>query len=242
MQKKQNSTKDNTKQDNIIDMFDDIASNYDLANRILSFNVDTKWRKEACKQALKLINNNNLKIVDIACGTGDMILNWLKFSKDSRILGIDPSINMLNIARNKLPNEVKLIQGEAKDIAIDDGKFDILSIAYGLRNVVEIDRALGEFHRVLKTNGILVILEFTRKDNENILDKIASFYTKHILPLLGGLISNNYKAYRYLPNSIGDFLTLEELEEKLKILGFLVKVKKRYIANLCSLIIAQKIN
>ncbi|RDU58520.1 bifunctional demethylmenaquinone methyltransferase/2-methoxy-6-polyprenyl-1,4-benzoquinol methylase UbiE [Helicobacter sp. MIT 99-5507] len=230
------------KQDNIINMFDDIASNYDIANRILSFNVDTKWRKEACIKALNLANNNNLNIADIACGTGDMIINWLKFSKDSKILGIDPSINMLNIAKNKLPNEVKLIQGEAKDIAIDDEKIDILSIAYGLRNVVEIDKALSEFHRVLRIGGILVILEFTRKDNANIIDNIALFYTKHILPILGGLISKNYKAYKYLPDSIDGFLTLEELEEKLKILGFLVKVKKRYIANLCSLIIAQKVD
>ena len=229
------------KQENIINMFDHIANNYDLANRILSLNIDTKWRKEACIKALNLIKNNHLNIADIACGTGDMILNWLKFSKDSKILGIDPSINMLNIAKNKLPSEVKLLQGEAKKLAIDDKKIDILSIAYGLRNVVELDRALSEFHRVLKNGGILVILEFTKKDNKNILDNTALFYTKHILPLLGGLISKNYKAYKYLPDSIDDFLTLEELGEKLQNLGFLVKIKKRYIANLCSLIIAQKL-
>lgn len=231
-----------SKQDNIINMFDDIARNYDLANRILSLNVDTKWRKEACIKALKLTNNSGLKIIDIACGTGDMILNWLKFSKDSMIIGIDPSINMLKIAKEKLPDKVKLIQGEAKDIAIDDERANILSIAYGLRNVVEIDKSLSEFHRVLRDDGILVILEFTRKDNENLLDKMASFYTRHILPIIGGLISRNYKAYKYLPDSVGSFLTLEELEAKLLDLGFLVKVKKRYTANLCSLIIAQKKN
>ncbi len=230
------------KQDNIIDMFDDIAKNYDLANRVLSFNIDTKWRKEACLKTLKLINKDNLKIIDVACGTGDMILNWVKFSRNSKILGIDPSINMLNIAKKKLPDEIKLIQGEAKSIAIDDNMVDILSIAYGIRNVVELDSALNEFHRVLKHNGILVILEFTKKNNENIVDKIASFYTKHVLPVIGGLISKNYKAYKYLPDSINDFLTLEELEYKLKKIGFLVKIKKRYIANLCSLIIAQKTN
>lgn len=231
-----------SKQDNIIDMFDNIARNYDLANRILSFNIDTKWRKEACLKTLKLINRDHLKIIDIACGTGDMILNWIKFSKDSKILGIDPSINMLNIAKEKLPNEVKLIQGEAKNIAIDDNMVDVLSIAYGLRNVVEIDKALSEFHRVLKNDGILVILEFTKKDNENFIDKIASFYTRRILPIIGGLISKNYKAYKYLPDSVSDFLTLEELEEKLKKLGFIIPIKKRYVANLCSLIIAQKNN
>lgn len=231
------------KQENIVNMFDNIAKNYDIANRILSLGVDTRWRKEACLKAIKLLQNkpeSNLQIVDVACGTGDMILNWLKYTMNANITGIDPSTNMLKIAKEKLPKEISLIKGEAKLLEIPDGSIDLLSIAYGLRNVVELDSALGEFTRVLKSGGVLVILEFTKKDKQNIFDIIASFYTRKILPLLGGLISKNYKAYKYLPNSVSDFLTLEELEDRLKTLGFNISFKKRYIANLCSLIIAQK--
>lgn len=231
------------KQENIVNMFDNIAKNYDIANRILSLGVDTRWRKEACLKAIKLLQNkpeSNLQIVDVACGTGDMILNWLKYTINANITGIDPSTNMLKIAKEKLPKEISLIKGEAKLLEIPDGSIDLLSIAYGLRNVVELDSALGEFTRVLKSGGVLVILEFTKKDKQNIFDIIASFYTRKILPLLGGLISKNYKAYKYLPNSVSDFLTLEELEDRLKTLGFNISFKKRYIANLCSLIIAQK--
>lgn len=232
------------KQREIVAMFDEIAHNYDLANRILSFGIDTRWRKEACEKAIKLCDKQTLDILDIACGTGDMIAQWLKSSQGkeiSRIVGIDPSAEMLKIARQKLPPNIILQNGEAKVLRAEAQSADILSIAYGLRNVVEVDLALSEFHRVLRKNGILVILEFSKKDNENIFDKIARFYTKRILPYIGGFISRNYKAYKYLPDSVDDFLSLEQIASKLRALGFEMKVSKRYFGNVCSLIIAQKV-
>lgn len=232
------------KQREIVAMFDEIAHNYDLANRILSFGIDTRWRKEACEKAIKLCDKNTLDILDIACGTGDMIAQWIKSSQGkeiSRIIGIDPSAEMLKIAKQKLPPSIILQNGEAKDLRLKAQSVDILSIAYGLRNVVEVDLALSEFHRVLRKNGILVILEFSKKDNENIFDKIARFYTKRILPYIGGFISRNYKAYKYLPDSVDDFLSLEQIASKLRALGFEMKVSKRYFGNVCSLIIARKV-
>lgn len=239
-----NGAEAQNKQREIVAMFDEIASNYDLANRILSFGIDTRWRKEACEKAIKLCDKQTLDILDIACGTGDMIAQWIKSSQDkeiSRIVGIDPSAEMLKIARQKLPPSVILQNGEAKDLRIEAQSADILSIAYGLRNVVEVDLALSEFHRVLRKNGILVILEFSKKDDENIFDKIARFYTKRILPYIGGFISRNYKAYKYLPDSVDDFLSLEQIASKLRALGFEMKISKRYFGNVCSLIIAQKV-
>lgn len=241
---KNNDTEAQNKQREIVAMFDEIAHNYDLANRILSFGIDTRWRKEACEKAIKLCDKQTLDILDIACGTGDMIAQWLKSSQGkeiSHIIGIDPSAEMLKIARQKLPQSVILQNGEAKDLRVEAKSVDILSIAYGLRNVVEVDLALSEFHRILRTNGILVILEFSKKDNENIFDKIARFYTKRILPYIGGFISRNYKAYKYLPDSVDDFLSLEQIATKLRALGFEMKVSKRYFGNVCSLIIAQKV-
>ena len=270
---KNNGIEAQNKQREIVAMFDEIAHNYDLANRILSFGIDTRWRKEACEKAIKLCDKQTLDILDIACGTGDMIATWLKVAEstpachserseesqknnqnrdssvaslpqnDNRITsirGIDPSAEMLKIARQKLPQSVILQNGEAKDLRIEAQSVDILSIAYGLRNVVEVDLALCEFHRVLRTNGILVILEFSKKDNENIFDKIARFYTKYILPYIGGFISRNYKAYKYLPDSVDDFLSLEQIATKLRTIGFEIKISKRYFSNVCSLIIAQK--
>lgn len=279
------------KQREIVAMFDSIAQNYDIANRILSFGIDRKWRKEACERAIGLCEKDSLDILDVACGTGDMILCWLKacnsnsnssltqdsgiaenfknpslreskateaihesqidchdlaFAKSrndkniNSIRGIDPSTEMLKIAQQKLPQSVILQNGEAKDLHIDSQSVDILSIAYGLRNVVEIDLALKEFHRVLRKNGILVILEFSKKDNENIFDKIARFYTKRILPYIGGFISKNYAAYKYLPDSVDDFLSLEQIATKLRTLGFNINISKRYFCNVCSLIIAKK--
>ena len=228
------------KQSDIINMFDSIASSYDITNRILSLRFDVRWRNEACKLSLGLLDSNKISILDMACGTGDMILSWLQYCNPDSIIGIDPSINMLEIAKNKLPKNIKLIQGEAAKIELENESIDLVSIAYGLRNIVELDLALNEFKRVLKKNGILLILEFTKKDRNSFLDSLALFYTSKILPLIGGLISSNYKAYKYLPNSIDGFLTLESLESKLLDIGFLVEIKKRYIANLCSLIIVRK--
>lgn len=228
-------------QDKIIKMFDDIASSYDITNRILSLGIDVRWRIEACKMALQILGDNKLNILDMACGTGDMINCWLKYvSNIDSIIGIDPSVKMLDIARVKLPSNVKLINGEAGCISLDSSSIDLLSIAYGLRNVIRLDDALSEFSRVLKKGGLLVILEFTKKDNQNVFDKLALFYTSKILPLIGGLISRNYKAYKYLPDSIEGFLTLEELESNLNKFGFSVEFKKRYFCNLCSLIIVKK--
>lgn len=229
-------------QDNIIKMFDDIAGRYDIVNRILSLGIDVRWRKEACKLALKIIGCNKfINILDMACGTGDMISCWLKYVNNlESIVGIDPSSKMLDIARSKLPSQVKLTKGDAGSIDLSNSSIDLLSIAYGLRNIVELDNALMEFNRVLKKDGLLVILEFTKKNNANLFDKLALFYTMKILPLIGGLISRNYKAYRYLPDSIKDFLTLEELEENLYKFGFSLEIKKRYFCNLCSLIIVRK--
>lgn len=232
----------NNNQKDIINMFDSIANSYDITNRILSFGIDINWRKEACKLSLNALSSKDkINILDVACGTGDMILHWIKYANNiESIIGLDPSCNMLDIAKSKLPSNVNLINGEATSINLDNDSIDILSIAYGLRNIVDLETALKEFFRILRHNGILVILEFTRKENQNIFDKLALFYTTNLLPLIGGLMSKNYKAYKYLPDSIKSFLTLEELEEKLNLAGFLFEFKKRYFGNLCSLIIVKK--
>jgi len=234
------------KQENIVKMFDSIASTYDKANRILSFGIDTIWRKKACNTAYNILDKRKLsKIVDVACGTGDMMHYWEKQAvvnkvKVDDIVGIDPSVGMVGVGRKKFPH-LDFEIAPATQLPLEDKCVDILSIAYGIRNVMEREEAFSEFHRVLKQSGIVVILEFTKNKDETTMGKIRDFYLQKILPQLGGLISKNRDAYQYLPDSIDDFATTKMLEDELKSLGFEIKVAKSFSFNISTMIIAQKV-
>ncbi len=233
-----------TKQEEIINMFNNIAQTYDTTNRVMSMGVDVSWRKEACKEAFKILNKNKINIADIACGTGDMMLHWENEGKEANIdiksiIGVDPSVGMLHIAMEKLPRGVFKI-AQANKIPLESCSQDIVSIAYGLRNVVQRKEALMEFYRILRPNGVLVILEFTAPSKNTFLSNIMQFYTNIFLPIIGGIISRNFKAYRYLPNSINNFVTRESLEAELLLHNMQTIFSKSYSANVSSLIIAQK--
>ncbi len=233
------------KQKKIVSMFDEIASTYDVANRVLSFGVDKGWRKKACDRTYKIYGKNDIDlIVDVACGTGDMCEYWLKRSGKNNILihsiiGIDPSVEMLKVAKTKKIDAL-FKEAEAKSLPLKDGDTDILSISYGLRNVVDRIEGLKEFNRVLKKGGLLVILEFTKLENENVVSKVRDFYMKKILPTVGGIVSRNYEAYNYLPNSIENFLTREKLVDELKECGFEIEYLKGFSMDISTLFIARK--
>ena len=227
-------------------MFDDIAKTYDVANRVLSFGVDKGWRKEACNLTFDRYPLSEIDhVVDVACGTGDMCEYWDKIAKSrdvsiQNIVGIDPSVGMLEEAKKKnLPAE--FLVGEAKDLPFKEGHADILSISYGLRNVVDRKEGLSEFHRVLKKDGLLVILEFTKLPKQKLSAKVRDFYMKRILPVVGGFLSKNYNAYNYLPNSIDDFLTTEKLVSELEEIGFKMEVVKGNSMDISTLFIARKV-
>lgn len=233
-----------TKQDEIIHMFNDIAKTYDTTNRVMSMGIDISWRKEACKEAFRILNKQDLDIADIACGTGDMMLHWEQASKElgfsmQSIVGIDPSEGMLSQAMQKIPNGIFKVS-KADNLPLESNSKDIISIAYGLRNVVQREAALNEFYRVLRPNGVLVILEFTTPNTNSFFSKLMQFYTRNILPIVGGLISRNFKAYRYLPDSIDGFITRETLEAELLAHNMPTIFAKSYSANVSSLLIAQK--
>ena len=175
----------NNKQQKIISMFDEIASSYDLANRVMSCGIDISWRKKACNLAFKNLPKdslNSLNILDVACGTGDMISHWQKNAngvKIHKIIGADPSSGMLEVAQKKFPH-IHFMQCEATNLPFQNKEFDILSIAYGIRNVEERKKALEEFARVLKKEEILELLKFTIEKNQEILEKFMGFNTKNI--------------------------------------------------------------
>ena len=232
------------KQAQIIEMFDDIAPTYDKLNRILSFGVDTSWRNAGISSVLRLISASKLDILDIACGTGDMIKLWQKncvnFDKQIQsIRGIDASEKMLEIARAKFAG-LEFIRAGAENLPLNDEAADIISISYGIRNVVQRQRALGEFFRVLKNGGFLLILEFTKREKGGLLAWCRDFYLSRILPKIGKIISKNAAAYEYLPSSIEGFLSADELAKELENAGFALVEIKSFSLDISSAFIAQK--
>jgi demethylmenaquinone methyltransferase/2-methoxy-6-polyprenyl-1,4-benzoquinol methylase len=233
------------KQEKIVSMFDNIAPTYDTANRVMSMGVDKSWRRKACDLAYSFYAKDSIdKIVDVACGTGDMMEFWKNRAERSgiaigEIVGVDPSVGMLDVARQKFP-KFHYHVSKATQIPLPDASSDIISITYGIRNVVEREDALVEFNRVLKQNGLVVILEFMKNENPSFLGKIRDFYMNKILPKVGGFISKNLEAYEYLPNSIEDFSTVENMQNELKNAGFEVLYTKSFSMDISTLIIAQK--
>lgn len=227
-------------------MFDDIASTYDIANRVLSFGIDIQWRKKGCDKAFEILGKKALtQITDVATGTGDLLIYWKEQAKKNGVsiekyVGIDPSVGMLDVARKKV-DFAQFIEGKAQELPIDNESTDVISISYGIRNVVDRVEALQEFNRALKPNGIVMILEFTKQDRSGMLDKVVDFGMKKVLPRVGGLISKNYEAYKYLPESIEEFLTTEMLAKELEDAGFEMKYTKSFSMGISTLLIAQKI-
>ncbi|MDR0664254.1 MAG: bifunctional demethylmenaquinone methyltransferase/2-methoxy-6-polyprenyl-1,4-benzoquinol methylase UbiE [Helicobacteraceae bacterium] len=232
------------RQQAIIQMFDDISPTYDRLNRILSFGVDRRWRANGCLAALKTFDGDKATLIDVATGTGDLILFWRKAATKlrktiERAIGVDPSQNMLDIAATK-PLNALFIKSEAAAIPLEDCAADLLSVSYGIRNVVEIDKAIAEFYRLLKPNGVLLILEFMNRKQKTIFDRLASFYLGRVLPAIGKFISKDPRAYSYLPESIESFLTAEELADKLKNAGFTIEQIKDETFGISARFIARK--
>lgn len=224
-------------------MFNDIAKTYDLANRVLSLGIDVRWRKKACDLVLK--NQKNIElIVDVACGTGDMMGHWEKQGLKNRvkienIVGVDPSVKMMEVGKAKF-SQFDFLKAEATKLPFSNESVDIISISYGIRNVLKRKEALEEFYRVLKPNGHVVILEFTKSEKSGLLYSLRDFYMKHILPFIGGIISKNKEAYTYLPNSIDGFLSTKKLCHELEQTGFKMKFCQGFCIDISTLFIAKK--
>lgn len=233
------------KQKEIVEMFNEIAPTYDKTNRVISFGVDTSWRKNACNIVLKKIDKKEINIIDVACGTGDMMGIWANIAdkfgiKINDMVGVDPSVGMLEVAKTKFPN-YKFITAKADETTLESNFGDILSISYGIRNVVQRKESLVEFNRIIKAGGYLVVLEFTKRKHGGLIPFFRDFYISNILPILGGMISKNKKAYEYLPNSISNFLDKESFKKELKDTGFELELTKGYSFDVCTLFVAKKV-
>ena len=233
------------KQEKIVTMFDDIASTYDKANRVLSMGIDIQWRKKGCDKAFEILDKKELEqITDVATGTGDLLIYWKEQAVKNAVniknyVGVDPSVGMLEVAKEKV-DFAEFIEGKAQALPVADESSDVISISYGIRNVVDRVEALHEFNRVLKPDGLVVILEFTKQERSGVIDKVVDFGMKNVLPRVGGFISKNYEAYKYLPDSIEEFLTTEMLAKELEEAGFEMKYTKSFSMGISTLLVAQK--
>jgi len=190
-------------------MFATIAGRYDLLNHLLSLNIDKKWRRLVVNRVRAKIVARESLILDVACGTGDLSLMLFEID-GARVVGTDFCRPMLSIAAEKVPAGVRLIEADALSLPFKDGTFDAVTIAFGLRNLAGVESGLKELRRILKPNGWVAVLEFSRPSNA-LLRSLFGLYFRKILPLLGGVISGSRGAYSYLPASVSRFPDQQQL-------------------------------
>lgn len=198
-------------------MFDAIAPRYDALNRVMSFGIDRAWRRRAV-EAMKLVPG--ARALDLATGTGDVALEILR-RPGVTVEGLDPSPKMLEIARRKaeaagVADRFAIRTGDAQALPYEDASFDAVSIAFGIRNVPDRDRALAEMRRVTRPGGRIVILELT--EPRGLLGPIARFHVHTLVPRIGAFLSGA-REYRYLQESIARFPAPEVFAEKMRAAG-----------------------
>jgi demethylmenaquinone methyltransferase/2-methoxy-6-polyprenyl-1,4-benzoquinol methylase len=212
---------DQSKKIQVTKMFDTISKEYDSLNRVISFGIDVKWRNKVVALVAK---QNPENILDIATGTGDLAIS-LTDTNAKEIIGLDISDGMLEVGRQKissknLNNLISMVIGDSEDLPFKDNTFDAITVAFGVRNFENLEKGLAEILRVLKPNGIFVILETSVPTNP--IYKLGySTYSKFILPAIGKLFSKDRVAYQYLSESASVFPYGEVLNNILRKIGFI---------------------
>ncbi|MBE6203330.1 MAG: bifunctional demethylmenaquinone methyltransferase/2-methoxy-6-polyprenyl-1,4-benzoquinol methylase UbiE [Rikenellaceae bacterium] len=217
-----------TKKEQVEEMFDNIAPTYDKLNHIMSLNIDRLWRR----RVMRIVRRSKAtKIMDVATGTGDLAIAMAKRVDRTQILGIDLSEEMLAVARQKIQKQgleerIMLEKGDAEDLhMVADGSIDAVTVAFGVRNFENIERGLREMWRTLKEGGQLVVLEFSTPKNK-FIRWIYAQYSHRLIPRIGSLISKDKRAYVYLPESVDEFPSPERFTEMLQKAGF-KSIKRR---------------
>lgn len=211
-----------TKKEQVEEMFDNIAPTYDRLNHIMSLNIDRIWRR----RVMRIIRRAKpQRIMDVATGTGDLAIAMARKVKEAHILGVDLSEEMLSEARKKikrleLEKRITLEKGDAENLTmVASESVDAATVAFGVRNFENIERGLSEIYRTLRPGGKLVVLEFSMPKNR-LVRWVYRQYAHRLLPRIGGMISKDKQAYTYLPDSVEEFPAPERFAEILKGVGF----------------------
>ena len=221
-------------------MFDNIAPKYDFLNHFLSLGIDKLWRKKA----IRILSGYQTDyILDVATGTGDFAVAAAKL-KPRKIIGFDLSEQMLSVGRDKvarlgLDNLIEFQKGDSEDMPFTDGQFDAITVAFGVRNFENLENGLKEFYRVLKSEGVAVILEFS-KPRYFPMKQFYLFYFFRILPFIGRLVSKDSSAYSYLPASVMAFPDDRKFISVLQNVGFSNCRQIRLTFGIATIYIAQK--
>lgn len=230
-----------SKKEQVTSMFDKIAPYYDYLNRFLSLGIDIWWRKKAIRQ---LKGMTNTKILDIATGTADLALEANKQLNPQSVTGLDISENMLKIGRKKiskvkLDDKINLICGDSENLPFDNGAFNTVMAAFGVRNFENLEAGLKEMHRVTAPNGQMMILEFSKPKTFPIKN-IFNAYFKYLLPVIGKIKSKDPKAYQYLYESVQAFPDYDNFASILKNIGFSSVEFKPLSFGICTIYLAKK--
>jgi len=211
-----------TKKKQVEQMFDTISKNYDGLNRVISFGIDIRWRKNVLKR-IKAINPKS--ILDIATGTGDLAIKFAEEIPAKKIVGLDISEGMLEVAKkkikgSKLENCIEFIQADSEALPFKDNTFDAITVSFGIRNFENLEKGLSEIKRVLNSNGLFIILE-TSVPTKTLYKQGYKLHTKYVLPVIGKLFSKDKVAYKYLCESASIFPHGEALNNILRKIGFI---------------------
>jgi demethylmenaquinone methyltransferase/2-methoxy-6-polyprenyl-1,4-benzoquinol methylase len=202
-------------------MFGRIAGHYDLLNHLLSFNLDRRWRARTVDRVTEILTRPDARVLDLCCGTGDVLLA-LEDKRNAAVLGSDFCHPMLVEARRKIAARQfrsTLFEADALALPLADESLDLITIAFGFRNLANYGNGLEELLRVLKPEGMVAILEFSQPTNRAFA-ALYGFFSTRVLPWIGGMISGSREAYSYLPESIRKFPSAEVLAQQMRDAGF----------------------
>ena len=231
-----------SKKEQVARMFDGISGRYDLLNRLLSMGIDIRWRRVA----LRMLRERGIpgRVLDVATGTADLALALAADLPEAEVIGVDLSEGMLGVGRQKVERNglrarVRLEQADAENLPFEDGAFDAVTVAFGVRNFENLDKGLGELQRVLRPGGHLMVLEFSRPTSP-LVKGLMNLYSRSLMPALGGWLSKDRAAYAYLPASVQVFPEGEAFEERLQRAGLQPLRQRRLSMGISSVYIARK--
>ena len=228
------------KKENIKALFDNIAPDYDKLNHILSLNIDKSWRRKAVREIVD--NERSLKVLDVACGTGDFTIEIARKMSGGSVTGIDLSEGMMSVGREKAAAagiEAVLEYGDCEALRYEDNTFDRVAVAFGVRNFEHLDLGLKEMWRVLDKDGKLVILELSVPSNP-VIRWCYKLYFLNILPAIGGFVSGNKGAYRYLPASVLHFPAPDKFVAMIHEAGFREVRHRAFTFGICRMYVGIK--
>ena len=230
------------KKDSIQEMFDNIAPTYDRLNHVLSLDIDKLWRRRALKE---IVDGSAQRILDVACGTGDSTLAIAKAAgKGSLVVGVDISAGMMARVEAKaekagVKDRIRLQEADGESLPFAGGSFDCVTCAFGIRNFEHKERGLEEFLRVLKPGGKVVILELSVPQKRGVR-WIYDLYFSRLLPRIGGAVSGDKAAYKYLPASVHNFPSPEAFCRMMEQAGFTGVRCRTFTFGLCRMFVGKK--